>query len=411
MLGVKRMFAGLGIVALLAGCVASSSSPVPPRETAKPQTSRSQPVPAPSPVARKKTSPVAVLLPLSGEYASLGQSLVEATQLALFEAGADDVSLTLIDTAGDSARAQKEAYRAIHDGARLFIGPVFSPELEAIQPVAKASHVPILALSNNALLANNNSFILGYTPGEQIARVIGYAQTQGVQRIAALVPRGPYGDAIADALPEAASQAGVTLAYTERFAEKADTALVAQGFVAAVQARGGADALLLPLSAPAFRALVPQLVAAGLDVSRMRFLGTAQLGSLGGASGGSSGSALDVQKLPVTGKIWFANLDPAQRTAFERRYQDAYGQKPAAIASLAYDATALAVALSRRGALSSLSRQDMMADLTSVQGYAGVDGIFRLRPGGDVERGLAVYEMTTGGATIIDPAPKTFSGK
>ena len=48
------------------------------------------------------------------------------------------------------------------------------------------------------------------------------------------------------------------------------------------------------------------------------------------------------------------------------------------------------------------------AALTNPSGFAGVDGIFRLRPDGLVERGLAVLEMHRGGNVVIDPAPESF---
>jgi hypothetical protein len=42
-------------------------------------------------------------------------------------------------------------------------------------------------------------------------------------------------------------------------------------------------------------------------------------------------------------------------------------------------------------------------------GFAGVDGIFRFRPGGEVDRGLAVIEVTPEGTSVADPAPQSFA--
>ena len=46
--------------------------------------------------------------------------------------------------------------------------------------------------------------------------------------------------------------------------------------------------------------------------------------------------------------------------------------------------------------------------ITNPNGFAGLDGIFRLRSDGPVQRGLAVLEVHRGGPTVIDPAPQTF---
>jgi len=46
--------------------------------------------------------------------------------------------------------------------------------------------------------------------------------------------------------------------------------------------------------------------------------------------------------------------------------------------------------------------------LTDPNGFSGVDGIFRFRPDGSAERGLAVLQVTPGGFSVIDAAPRTF---
>jgi hypothetical protein len=73
--------------------------------------------------------------------------------------------------------------------------------------------------------------------------------------------------------------------------------------------------------------------------------------------------------------------------------------------TLAYDATALAALLAKGG--SNFSR----AALTNPNGFAGVDGIFRLREDGTVQRGLAIDQVTPEGGRLLDPAPATFAGR
>ena len=38
----------------------------------------------------------------------------------------------------------------------------------------------------------------------------------------------------------------------------------------------------------------------------------------------------------------------------------------------------------------------------------GVDGLFRFRPDGTIERGLAVYTVRSSGFRVLDPAPQRF---
>ena len=46
--------------------------------------------------------------------------------------------------------------------------------------------------------------------------------------------------------------------------------------------------------------------------------------------------------------------------------------------------------------------------MTQPSGFAGIDGIFRFRPDGSNERGLAVLELRGSAYEVIDPAPQSF---
>jgi hypothetical protein len=48
--------------------------------------------------------------------------------------------------------------------------------------------------------------------------------------------------------------------------------------------------------------------------------------------------------------------------------------------------------------------------ITDPEGFAGVNGIFRLRSDGRIDRALAVMEVTADGFRVLDPAPRRFDG-
>ena len=48
--------------------------------------------------------------------------------------------------------------------------------------------------------------------------------------------------------------------------------------------------------------------------------------------------------------------------------------------------------------------------LTNASGFTGIDGLFRFRPDGTNQRGLAVMRVTPSGGQIVSPAPKSFTG-
>ena len=105
---------------------------------------------------------------------------------------------------------------------------------------------------------------------------------------------------------------------------------------------------------------------------------------------------------------WFAAPSPSARRAFEKRYGDVYGIKPLRLASLAYDATALAAILARSSFDETGAPSYDYNALTNPNGFSGVDGIFRFRPDGISERGLAVLEFQNGSIKVVDEAPETF---
>ena len=73
------------------------------------------------------------------------------------------------------------------------------------------------------------------------------------------------------------------------------------------------------------------------------------------------------------------------RRAIARRF----GQDPVRTATLAYDAVALVAALVKTQGAQRFSEQV----LTNPSGFAGIDGLFRFRPDGTNERGLAVMRV------------------
>jgi hypothetical protein len=100
---------------------------------------------------------------------------------------------------------------------------------------------------------------------------------------------------------------------------------------------------------------------------------------------------------------WFASSPPELTDAFETRFRETYHYPPPRIASLTYDAVALAVTLATSG------RSFDIPTLTNPSGFAGpANGIFRLRANGITQRGLAVMEVHGAELTVISPAPRSF---
>ncbi len=412
-----RLLCGTLILALLGGC-ASRQQSTPPEPVQPPPPPVTETAPEPPPPPR-----VAVLLPLSGPAAAVGRDLFDAVQLALFDVGENELEILPRDTAGDPETARRAATEVLDLGAELILGPLFARSARAVAAVASERGVPVLSFSNDSAIAGPGLFILGFRPEEQVARVLAYARGQGLTRIAALVPDDAYGRRALEAwraslggsgdLPYAVYSGdqnaiaqtlrGFT-AYDERVRALAeqkaalagredDTARAALARLESRDTFGPPpfDAVLIADGGLRLRAVAALLAYYDVDTSVARFLGTMRW--------------LEDKELTAQESLvgsWLAARSPAKDAAFARRFSEIYGRSPQPLASLAFDAAALAVLLSR-----SEPRFDP-AQLTDPQGFDGFTGIFRLRPDGLAEHGLAVLEIRKGELVEIDPAPTAF---
>jgi ABC-type branched-subunit amino acid transport system substrate-binding protein len=457
-----RVNAGLaasafGLLLGLAACASDTGTPPP--QPAQPEAVGDLP-----PEIR-----VGLLLPLSGPAEGLAQDMLDAAEMALFDVGENDLVLLPRDTGGTSIGARQAAEQVIEEGAEVILGPLFSHGVLAVSPVAAEAGIRVLAFSNDASVATDGTYLLGFRPDEQVRRVVEYALASGslarvpdevvpgqgalagaaegtapetgpvpettlapsamlAARIAGLAPDDAYGETTLAALREAVLQGGGEMAATEfyppnqadpsaqvrriavydrraaaleaerqRLAQSGDPgAEPALARLETLDTLGGPpfEAILLADGGERLRSVASLLTFFDVDPASTRFLGTMRWQD-------------DPRVLAEAAlqRGWFAAPSPDNQAAFEIRFQSTFGRPPHQLAALAYDATALAVVVTR-------DLNDRTFDpqaLTNAQGFTGATGLFRLRPDGLAEHGLAVLEVSGGTTRIIDPPPTSFT--
>lgn len=349
-------------------------------------------MPTPAPV--DSSVKVALLLPLSGDRAALGQSLLQAAQLALFEAPDANVALIVRDTGDSGYGAGQAAQEAINEGAELILGPVFSSSVKAVAPVARTSGVNVVSFSTDRSVAQPGVYVMGILPGIQVQRVVGYAGRQGLRNVAALLPQSPYGQTVREALQNAARNAGMQVARVDFYDPRTVDASAAVGQIGQFISSGGAvDALLVPEAKERLHGITGLLSSFNVDPARVRLLGSTLW---------DEDPGLGQDPMLVGG--WYAAPDAAAWRDFRNRFRTSYGTEPPRLATIAYDATLLAVLL----AGGSGGPDFGVAALTDPAGFSGVDGIFRFRQDGTVERGLAIMEVRDGFVEVREPSPGSF---
>ncbi|HEX9835584.1 MAG TPA: penicillin-binding protein activator, partial [Alphaproteobacteria bacterium] len=127
------------------------------------------------PEGARATVPVAILLPLTGNQAALGADMLDAAQLALFDAGDHFFQLLPYDAQATADSALRAVNAAAADGARLILGPLFAAAVEAAGPAAQARGLNVIAFSNDRRVARPGTFLIGLPPDQQVRRVVSFA--------------------------------------------------------------------------------------------------------------------------------------------------------------------------------------------------------------------------------------------
>ena len=375
-----KFASALMVLFILSGC---AGSPFPEDET-----TGTAPSPSPAVTAQTVTPPipsvqpttdknkVALLVPMTGRGSEAGQAMLNAAQLAMFDLGADAFELIPADTGKSPAFAARDA---LGKGAKLVLGPLFAADAKDVAPIAAQSNVNVISFSTDSSVAGPNTFVLGFLPQSQVTSVLDYAHARGLTRIALIAPNDAFGNAVVNNFDMDLHQRRLANASVIRYEGSEPTAEQISQLVSS-----NPTAVLIAANISQSAAISQKLP------SNIQRLGTGLW------------EQADGSRYPSLKGAWYAASSPKLRQKFESKYQETYGANPPRLASLAYDAAALAVVLSRQG-----NNFDRNA-LVNPNGFSGIDGIFRFLPDGRNERGLSILQIGETTPVVIQDAPQSF---
>lgn len=341
--------------------------------------------------------PVALLVPhgaASPQEQQLAQDLENAARLAVADLQGVKLDLRVYGTAGQAEQAREAAAQAVADGARVIVGPLHAQSANAAAVAAARRGVNVLAFSNNPTVAGGNLFILGQTYRNSAERLMDYAVRQGRSRVVAVHSDNLSGRLGRQAIETAASRSGASVVGSVSYEFSQDGVIEAVPAIREAAETGAADMIFLAANTagalPLFSQMLPE---AGLSRDKVQYIGLTRWDT-----------PPQTLELPGVQGGWFALPDPQRSAAFNRRFEAAHDSVPHPIATLAYDGIAAVGALVGSGRSDALTRPS----LTQAAGFQGVNGVFRLRPDGTNERGLAVATIRDKKVGVIDPAPRSF---
>ncbi len=310
---------------------------------------------------------IGVLLPLSGRAKLIGQSALQALQLAASEDGVSLADHLIIkDTAGDPTKAANAFDELLeHEHVIAVIGPVVYDAVLSVAERAKYTEIPVLTLTNTARVTEAGKTLLRLLPSPQgeLSALVRRAKERGAQRFGILYPDGKYGQTMRETFLETVRQQQGLVVFNQAYPPGTTH------FKEAIQTlqRSGAQALFIPDTSKAIALIAPTLAAMGLwSMAPDTKPSKGQAITLILPHAGFDLTLASLVGRYLQGAVFSVPFDPALQQAsvqhFSQRYREQFNAEPDVFAAYAYDAYQLIRAGIRAGIQ---SRTELLTFLTS----------------------------------------------
>ena len=360
---------------------------------------------------------VGVMLPLSGEHSEIGNLILNAIEMAVFQTEENKLELHIKDTEAKSDKAKKVLSELIDEGVKVVIGPLFSKSLAAIQSEVVSKNINIFALTNNINLRNKGIWIFGVDPQAQTEKVLRYALEKGSKNIAALLPQNAYGLLLFDTI-KSFTQANLMKIEKIEFynfsveSQRKTAQKISEGFeeyklyLDKIKEQENQeeesnevlfmekpfDSVFIAAAGQNLTVLSSQLQYNNVDPKLVQYLGI------------SSWEDSSILSEPALEGGIFVTTSEMYQKKIKLIYKNSFNKEMPKIAMIAYDITALL------GTLNNTESNFNIYDLVNDEGYIGLRGLFRLKKNGVVERAFQVKKIKNKNFTILKKANSQFSG-
>lgn len=361
---------------------------------------------------------VGVLLPLSGRYRAFGESCLRGIRVAVgaLEGRTPRVRTVVLDTKGDPTEAAAAYQKLAADPSVVAVlGPMLSPELDAIRSYALGFGIATLNFSPRPLSSGGPLFRFSLTKEDQASVLAQYAVHElGLRRWAMFHPDDPYGREISSYFRMAVEGLGghvtADVGYppdqTDLQAEakrlQAKVGLAPQTPPPAPEAvpTPSVDGVFVPDTAQRLATVTSFL--AFVDIRGVQLLG---------ASGWDRPKELIGAMRNLNGAVFVDGFFPysfrPEVRAFVDAYRDAFHDDPGTVAAYGFDAAALVRDLIAAGAA---NRASLLAALRRPYAFRGATGETNIASGGRIDKGLFLLKIEDGGIHEIETSAATAGG-
>ena len=137
----------------------------------------------------EKILKVGVLLPLSGKFENIGQSLLKSIQLGLFDIDNKNIKIYPKDSKGNALDAYLSAKKFQEMEIEIVIGPIFHESLERLDEI---SNITFISVTNKTQEIPKNTIAFGINLDSQMNTLKKYFDEIKVSKTLLLSPRSDF---------------------------------------------------------------------------------------------------------------------------------------------------------------------------------------------------------------------------
>jgi len=140
---------------------------------------------------------IGLLVPLTGENAAIGQSIVQSTRLAINKINNQSIEIIPKDTESNPNITLRSAKELGKLGIKIIIGPVFNKNLEYLDELKE---ITFLSLTNKSNYSSKNIINAGINATSQINAINKFLKLNEIKKTIFLTPNSGYKNEIIKAI-------------------------------------------------------------------------------------------------------------------------------------------------------------------------------------------------------------------
>ena len=140
---------------------------------------------------------IGLVVPLSGDYSSIGDSIIKSTRLALNKINDEKFEIVPGDTKANPIDALKASKFLYDQGIKIIIGPVFN---ESTKYLDELNDVTFISLTNKIYGNPPNVISAGVNAISQLQTIDKFRNLNEIQRTIFLIPKSDYREEVEQAI-------------------------------------------------------------------------------------------------------------------------------------------------------------------------------------------------------------------